>query len=276
MRYLSTRGEPAAPGLGFCDILLEGLAPDGGLFLPESYPRVGTGDLARWRSVLASEGYAGLAFAVLSLFIDDIPEADLRGICERAYHPAIFGGTGHRRRHRDRGRPVAGTPLRWPDGCVQGHGHAVAGPAVRVRTGAARQPAEHPGCDQRRHRLRGGVRDARAAPRPCVHADAGGADDPVPAGPDVQHRRSVDRQHRRGRRLRRLPGPGEGGRRRPGVQAAALAGRGELDQLGPAGGAGGLLRRGLAAGDHGRRPAGVVLPCRPGTSATSAPDTSPG
>ena len=90
MRYLSTRGEPDVPVLGFCDILLEGLAPDGGLFLPASYPRVDAGELARWRSVLESEGYAGLAYAVLSLFIDDIGEADLRGICERAYTADLF------------------------------------------------------------------------------------------------------------------------------------------------------------------------------------------
>ena len=90
MRYLSTRGEPGLPGLGFCDILLEGLAPDGGLFLPASYPRVDAAELGRWRGVLEAEGYAGLAFAVLSLFIDDIPEPDLRGICERAYSSGVF------------------------------------------------------------------------------------------------------------------------------------------------------------------------------------------
>ncbi|MFZ0530115.1 MAG: threonine synthase [Propionicimonas sp.] len=89
MRYLSTRGEPGAT-LGFTDILLEGLAPDGGLYLPESYPHLDAATLARWRALLADEGYAALATAVLSLFIDDIPEADLRGICERAYHPTVF------------------------------------------------------------------------------------------------------------------------------------------------------------------------------------------
>ncbi len=90
MRYLSTRGEPGSPGLGFCDILLEGLAPDGGLFVPESYPRVDAALLARWRRLLATEGYAALAHAVLSLYIDDIPDADLRGICERAYNDTVF------------------------------------------------------------------------------------------------------------------------------------------------------------------------------------------
>ncbi|MGV8907637.1 MAG: threonine synthase [Propionicimonas sp.] len=90
MRYFSTRGGAGVPGLGFCDILLEGLAPDGGLFLPESYPRVDAAGLARWRTVLATEGYAGLAQAVLSLYIDDIPAADLRAICGRAYNGSVF------------------------------------------------------------------------------------------------------------------------------------------------------------------------------------------
>ena len=58
MRYLSTRGLPDAPRPGFSDILLEGLAPDGGLYLPESYPQVDAGTLAAWRRVLADDGYA--------------------------------------------------------------------------------------------------------------------------------------------------------------------------------------------------------------------------
>lgn len=90
MRYISTRGTAGDPGLGFWDILLEGLAPDGGLYLPAEYPVVGPEQLARWRTVLADDGYAGLAQAVLELFIDDIPSDDLRGICERAYNTAAF------------------------------------------------------------------------------------------------------------------------------------------------------------------------------------------
>ncbi len=89
MRYVSTRGggEPRR----FCDILLEGLAPDGGLYVPESYPRLDATTLARWRTVLADEGYAALAHQVLSLFVDDIPSDDLRAICDRAYTAAKFG-----------------------------------------------------------------------------------------------------------------------------------------------------------------------------------------
>ena len=91
MRYLSTRSAEAAPGLPFCDILLDGLAPDGGLYLPEHYPTLTAATLDHWRSLLASEGYAAVAFELLSLFVDDIPDADLRAICERAYATEVFG-----------------------------------------------------------------------------------------------------------------------------------------------------------------------------------------
>ena len=75
MKYLSTRGDNTPRG--FCDILLEGLAPDGGLYLPAFYPQVDTATLSRWRSL----SYADLAFEILSLFIDDIAAADLKRLC---------------------------------------------------------------------------------------------------------------------------------------------------------------------------------------------------
>ena len=89
MKYLSTRGvsmQGHAPR-GFSDILLEGLAPDGGLYLPERYPRVDAATLTRWRGL----SYPELAFEILSLYIDDIPPADLRSICERTYTREAFG-----------------------------------------------------------------------------------------------------------------------------------------------------------------------------------------
>jgi threonine synthase len=85
MMYLSTRGDPDRKH--FCEILLEGLAPDGGLYLPERYPRVNVATLARWREL----PYAELAFEILSLFIDDIPAADLRAICRKTYTQEVFG-----------------------------------------------------------------------------------------------------------------------------------------------------------------------------------------
>ncbi len=89
MRYLSTRGH--ADRKRFCEILLEGLAPDGGLYLPETYPQVDDATLARWRQVYHEQGYAELAFEVLSLYIDDIPAADLRALCEKTYTTEVFG-----------------------------------------------------------------------------------------------------------------------------------------------------------------------------------------
>jgi threonine synthase len=92
MQYLSTRGHPERKR--FCEILLEGLAPDGGLYLPESYPQVDAAALARWRVLFndgAPGGYAALAFEVLSLYIDDIPAADLKALCDKTYTEAVYG-----------------------------------------------------------------------------------------------------------------------------------------------------------------------------------------
>jgi threonine synthase len=80
VRYVSTRGVGAPQR--FSDILLEGLASDGGLYVPESFPRA---DLARWRNL----AYPELAYEVLSLFADDIP--DLRRIVNRTYTREVFG-----------------------------------------------------------------------------------------------------------------------------------------------------------------------------------------
>jgi len=85
MKYLSTRGHPDRKR--FCDILLEGLAPDGGLYLPERYPQVDAATLARWRGL----PYHALAFEILSLYIDDIPAADLKALCAKTYTADVFG-----------------------------------------------------------------------------------------------------------------------------------------------------------------------------------------
>lgn len=85
MRYVSTRGASNADPAHFSDILLGGLAPDGGLYVPREYPQVSKADLASWRRVLTEDGYAALAYQVLRLFIDDIPAEDLRTLCARAY-----------------------------------------------------------------------------------------------------------------------------------------------------------------------------------------------
>ncbi len=89
MRYLSTRGHPDRKR--FSEILLEGLAPDGGLYMPEHYPQFDAQALAGLRVVWREQGYAELAFRILSLYIDDIPAADLRVMCGRAYNREVFG-----------------------------------------------------------------------------------------------------------------------------------------------------------------------------------------
>ena len=89
MRYLSTRGH--ADRKQFCEILLEGLAPDGGLYLPENYPQIDASALTRLRAVWKSQGYADLAFEILSLYIDDIPVSDLQALCRKTYTAKVFG-----------------------------------------------------------------------------------------------------------------------------------------------------------------------------------------
>ncbi|PIT80612.1 threonine synthase [Limnohabitans sp. JirII-31] len=89
MQYLSTRGHPERKR--FCEILLEGLAPDGGLYLPDHYPQLTPDALARLRNVYAHQGYASLAFEVLSLYIDDIPADDLKALCVKTYTQEVFG-----------------------------------------------------------------------------------------------------------------------------------------------------------------------------------------
>ncbi len=101
MRYISTRGN--SPAKSFTEILLAGLAPDGGLYLPEAYPRVSRSELDQWRAL----SYPALAFKVLEKFIDDIPAADLRALIERTYTPAVYQNS----RPGDDSAEI--TPLRW-------------------------------------------------------------------------------------------------------------------------------------------------------------------
>ena len=88
MRYVSTRG--AAETLRFDDVLLTGLARDGGLYVPESWPRFSHDEIR----ALAGLPYAEVALRVMTPFVEGAIEADaLAGIIERAYarfdHPAV-------------------------------------------------------------------------------------------------------------------------------------------------------------------------------------------
>ena len=85
MKYISTRG--LAPAKSFTEILLGGLAPDGGLYLPEEYPQVSREELDAWRTL----SYADLAFAVMSKFAPDIPADALKAITAKTYTAQIYG-----------------------------------------------------------------------------------------------------------------------------------------------------------------------------------------
>lgn len=85
MKYISTRGATAPKS--FSEVLLMGLAPDGGLMLPEHYPQVDDVTLQKWRTL----SYPELAFEIISLFATDIPSDDLRDIVNRTYTEAAFG-----------------------------------------------------------------------------------------------------------------------------------------------------------------------------------------
>ncbi|WP_020560253.1 threonine synthase [Thiofilum flexile] len=84
MHYISTRGQ--SPAQSFSQILLGGLAPDGGLYLPETYPVFTDADLSAMRGM----SYHDLAFAVLSRFVTDIPAEDLRDIIKRTYRAEVY------------------------------------------------------------------------------------------------------------------------------------------------------------------------------------------
>ncbi len=88
MKYVSTRGQ--APTLGFCDAVMAGLATDGGLYLPQTWPHISPQKMTE----LANGSYADAAFAIISPFVDgEISDADLKKMIDQAYgafrHPSV-------------------------------------------------------------------------------------------------------------------------------------------------------------------------------------------
>ncbi len=84
MKYISTRG--ASPALSFEDVLLTGLAPDGGLYVPETLPHFTVEEIASWKGL----PYAELAFKVMYPFVEgEIPEADFKEMVQETY--SVFG-----------------------------------------------------------------------------------------------------------------------------------------------------------------------------------------
>jgi threonine synthase len=84
MQYISTRGQAAKQS--FSEILLGGLAPDGGLYLPSEYPKVTGAELDAWRKL----SYADLALQVLKKFATDIPEVDLKALAQKTYTADVY------------------------------------------------------------------------------------------------------------------------------------------------------------------------------------------
>jgi threonine synthase len=85
MKYFSSRG--GMDPQDFSEILLEGLAPDGGLAVPEFYPQVALHVLESWKNL----SYGELAFEVLRPYATDIPEADLKALTTKTYTKAVYG-----------------------------------------------------------------------------------------------------------------------------------------------------------------------------------------
>ena len=79
MQYISTRGLESS--FSFSDILFEGYAEDGGLYVPAVFPKVDAHTLMTWRGL----SYASLAFEVIRLFAEELPKEDLWQICSDAY-----------------------------------------------------------------------------------------------------------------------------------------------------------------------------------------------
>ncbi|UDG81929.1 threonine synthase [Candidatus Vallotia cooleyia] len=86
MNYISTRGAGFGAHYSFSNILLGGLAKDGGLYLPEQYPQVSDSELSHWRTM----SYADLAFEIFSKFCDDISVDNLRALIRKTYRADVY------------------------------------------------------------------------------------------------------------------------------------------------------------------------------------------
>lgn len=84
MAYISTRGKQTDKAVSFRKILLEGLASNGGLYVPMPYQFISSRQLRSWREL----SYADLALQVLAPYMDDIPRRDLHDILKITYTEA--------------------------------------------------------------------------------------------------------------------------------------------------------------------------------------------
>ena len=101
LAYVSTRGR--APERGFTDILLSGLADDGGLYVPAHYPQVSVEQLQSWRGL----SYAELATEIIARYATDVPRARLAELCRTTYSAQVYANA------RNGSNADDITPLRW-------------------------------------------------------------------------------------------------------------------------------------------------------------------
>ena len=203
MDYVSTRG--IAPALGFSDVLLAGLARDGGLYVPGN----GRGCLPRRSPGLAGLPYAAAAVEVMRPFIgDDIAEGDLRRMADEAY--ATFRDPAVAPLRELRPGALRARTLPRPDARIQGRRPAAPGAADGPCAPPARAARDDRRGDLRRHRRGGGRGVPRPRQRRAVHPVSEGTRIAVPAAPDDDGRgRQCPCAGGRGD-LRRLPGDREG------------------------------------------------------------------
>ena len=268
MKYFSTRGHPDRKH--FCEILLEGLAPDGGLYLPERYPQVDAATLDALARPAATPSWRSRSCRCTST--TSRPPTCARSVPQDLHR----GGVRHARDRAAEARWKTGLylealsngpTLAFKDMAMQLLGNlfeyelARRGEELNIlgaTTGDTGSAAEYA--------MRGkkGVRVFMTSPHgrmsPFQQAQMFSLQ-------DANIHNIADR-----RRVRRLPGHRQGGVQRPGVQAQVPHRHRQLDQLGAADGAGGVLLRGLLPGDAARNDAArSASPCPPATSATSAP-----
>ena len=155
VKYVSTRG--TAPVLGFADVLLAGLANDGGLYVPETWPVL--------PPAIEGATYAERAAQVMAPFVDGdcgLDDATLLRLCRSAYgtfrHPAVVPLVQTRR------PPLRARAVPRADAGVQGRRPAARRPAVRPRARRSRSTSDHRRGDERRHRARRRSTACAAAP----------------------------------------------------------------------------------------------------------------
>ena len=251
MHYISTRG--GMPPKTFSEILLGGLASDGGLILPERYPKLSAVELAQWRG----HGYRELAFALLSRFADDIPAGDLKAIVNKTYTTQAFCNA----RPGDDASEI--TPLRTLEPGLHllelsnGPTLAFKDMAMQLLGNLFEYVLDRAGQDLNILGATSGDTGSSAeyAMRGKRHIRVFMLS-PYGKMSRFQTAQMFSLQDQnifnlsRARRVRRLPGHCQGGQQRSGVQAAAAHRHRQFHQLGAGGGAGRLLFQGLLCGDQ--------------------------